>query len=180
MCTRWWRQSIPSLQYLALSVLDRIVNETLCVKTHVAPHCMDQLMGAVSSALGVHICLLIPVEEHHNSHGIIAESGVNSVTWMWSNLLPCDIEYNTPKSGWDPSKYSSSGSNHFLQLQIEGVCVDKWGWVQLRFPTTQLVSAYHSTPSNFEIKTPNKFTFSLWSPRLSIMLWAVVKIPTWR
>ena len=83
-------------------------------------HCVDQLVGAMASALGSHLHLLILVMERLNSHGIIAEVDANDVTWTWTNLSPCDINFNTSKSGWDPSPYASSGSNHFFAIENQG------------------------------------------------------------
>ena len=60
---------------------------------------MDQLLGAMESARGSHLCLLVLVKEYPNSHGIIAASDVNGVTWTWPNLLPYDAEFNSPKRG---------------------------------------------------------------------------------
>ena len=86
-------------QYLVLSILDRVVNETLRVKIPFLLHCMYQLVGAMVSVIVSHLYLLVSVKEHPNSHGIIAESDANDVTWMWPNLLPCDIKLSTPKRG---------------------------------------------------------------------------------
>ena len=123
-------------------------------------------MGAMASALGSHIRLLSSRNEHPNSHGIIAKSDVNGVTWTWPNLSPRDIEFNTPKSGWDSSPYASSGSNQFCAIANRGgvVHVDEKCRLQLRFSTTQLAPTYHSTPSNFDIKIPNKSTLSPSAP----------------
>ena len=62
-----------------LSVRDRVVDETLRIKTPFVLQYMDQLMGAMVSALGSHLGLLASVKEHPRSHGIIAESWQNSI-----------------------------------------------------------------------------------------------------
>ena len=160
-------------QYLALSVLDRVANETLRVKTPFVLHYMDQLVGAMASALGSHIRLLSSRNEHPNSHGIIAKSDVNGVTWTWPNLSPRDIEFNTTKTGWDSSPYASARSNQFCAIANQGgvVHVDEKCRLQLRFSTTQLAPSYHSTPSNLDIKIPNKSALSLSAPSGTFFSW---------
>ena len=106
--------------HLALSVLDRVLNETLNVKIPFVLHYMDQLVGAISSTLGSHISLHVLVKEHPNSHGIIAKLDMNGVTWTWPNISPRDTKFSTPKRGWDSSPCTSSGSNQFCTIANQG------------------------------------------------------------
>ena len=112
-------------QYLALSVLDRVANETLRVKTPFVLHYMDQLVGAMASALGSHIRLLSSRNEHPNSHGIIAKSDVNGVTWTWPNLYHHVTSSSIPRRGGGTHLHMHPpGATNFAKLQIrEGWCM---------------------------------------------------------
>ena len=103
-------------QYLALLVLDRITNKTVHDKILFVLLCIGQLVGAIASVLGSHLRILALAKKHPNSHRIIAKLDVNDVTWMWLNTSPYDINFNTPKRGWDPSPYASSGVNQFFEI----------------------------------------------------------------
>ena len=61
-------------QHVALSVIDRVTNQILHINILLILHCIDQLVGAMTSTLGSYFCILTSANEHPNSHGIKAES----------------------------------------------------------------------------------------------------------
>ena len=68
-------------QYLALSVLDCVMNETLRIKIPFVLYYTNQLVGAIISALGSHLHLIPLVNKHPNSHEIMVTLDVNDMTW---------------------------------------------------------------------------------------------------
>ena len=86
-----------SKEHQALTIIDRVANKPLRVKTPFVTSCMDQLMAAITCALGTHLRVLATSKQRPNSHGITAESGKDGITWTWPNLTRNNIEWKTSR-----------------------------------------------------------------------------------
>jgi hypothetical protein len=98
---------------------------------------MEKVVEALTSSLGSHFRLLSSSKaEHrpHNSHGIIATSGMSSVTWTWPGLSAEDIKC-TPKGVWCAAPSASIASAQFCKIAngSRGGSVDATGQFQVTF-----------------------------------------------
>ena len=122
--------------HLSLTVIDRVANKTLRVKTPFVASCIDQLMSAMTCALGTHLRLLSSSKERPNSHGIIAESDKTGVTWTWPNLTRPNIEWTTSNKQWRATPNSPTESDQFCEIANRGKMVvhaNDAGQLQLKF-----------------------------------------------